>query len=130
MYMLFIIASNGFVESAFKELRFRQRFIARLAATNAQKHSNDALVRLFPQTVVNRLERDEPVPFETHSNDVIILWADISGFTKLCSDLPAPEVKRILDSLYSVLDHHVEQEQLWKMDTIGDAYVVIGGLNE
>eukprot|EP01138_Halocafeteria_seosinensis_P012912 gb/GECG01013190.1/.p1 GENE.gb/GECG01013190.1/~~gb/GECG01013190.1/.p1 ORF type:complete len:1200 (+),score=70.13 gb/GECG01013190.1/:1-3600(+) len=129
MYMLATIATNGIVESAFKELRYRQMMIRKLAAANAQRHAKDALTRLFPKTVIHQLERDEPVPFEPHVKDVVILWTDISGFTKLCSDLSAPEVKDILDSLYSALDHHVEQENLWKMDTIGDAYVVIGGLH-
>ena len=130
MYWIFVTQTNGIFESAFGELRSRRTVVLRLASAHARVHANDGLKRLFPASVVDQLKHDKPIPFRKHEDDVVILWADLSGFTKLCSALSCKEVKEILDTLYSRLDQHTEAENLWKMDTIGDAYVVIGGLND
>lgn len=70
------------------------------------------------------------MPFEVHPDDVVILWADLVGFTELSSGMHPTQVMHTLHDIYSKFDRIVENQKLWKMDTIGDAYVVIGGLVE
>jgi class 3 adenylate cyclase len=61
-------------------------------------------------------------------DEVTVLFADIAGFTPLSSRLTPEEVVRLLDELFSRFDAIAEQHALEKIKTIGDAYMVAGGL--
>jgi class 3 adenylate cyclase len=54
--------------------------------------------------------------------------ADIVGFTELSSRLSADDLVEMLNDVFSVLDVIVERYGLEKVKTIGDAYMVIGGV--
>lgn len=49
--------------------------------------------------------------------------ADIVGFTNISSSLPPAEVMAMLDRLYSAFDALTEKHDLFKVETIGDAYM-------
>lgn len=51
-------------------------------------------------------------------------------FTEISARLSSKLVRLLLDNLFSQFDDIVSAEKLWKMDTVGDAYVVVGGLVE
>jgi class 3 adenylate cyclase len=57
---------------------------------------------------------------------VVALQLDISGFTKLSQELSPDQVARTLNSLFTAFDDAVMGQNLFKVDTIGDAYVVVG----
>ena len=57
-----------------------------------------------------------------------LLFADIVGFTQLSSGLPAGELVAILNTVFSAFDGLVGRYGLEKIKTIGDAYMVVGGL--
>lgn len=63
-----------------------------------------------------------------HFSDATILFADIVGFTELSSNIPAADVVAILNTIFSEFDDLAERHQLEKIKTIGDAYMVVGGL--
>ena len=72
------------------------------------------------------VQRREPIA--DHFADATILFADIVGFTELSSNISAAEVVAILDTIFSEFDELAELHQLEKIKTIGDAYMVVGGL--
>jgi adenylate cyclase len=63
-------------------------------------------------------------------SDVTILFADIVNFTGMVAELTPAQVISLLDDIFSAFDTLVEQYRLEKIKTIGDAYMVVGGLPE
>ena len=125
---LLTVAINGITESGENEIRARRSLVAHLVSKRANKQASSAADRLFPSYITEKLKKDEPIPFEGFHDDVVILWADLVGFTSLSSQLDSYDVMRMLDELYCRFDEDVEKKHMWKMETIGDAYIVIGGL--
>ncbi|KAG2490277.1 hypothetical protein HYH03_011229 [Edaphochlamys debaryana] len=59
---------------------------------------------------------------------VTILFADIQGFTPMCKQLPACVVMKFLNDLFVRFDSLLDVHGVYKVETIGDCYVVAGGL--
>ena len=59
---------------------------------------------------------------------VTMLFSDIRGFTQMATNLAPQDLCTLLNSLYSSFDEHLDVRGVYKIDTIGDAFVVVGGL--
>lgn len=59
-----------------------------------------------------------------------IFFSDVVGFTNICAAVTPIEVVRMLNDLYTVMDYCTSLFPLYKVETIGDAYMVVGGLPE
>ena len=66
--------------------------------------------------------------YAEHHPEVVVLFSDIRGFTSMSQECPPGEVMAMLDALYQMFDLLVEAHGLYKVETIGDAYMVAGGL--
>lgn len=64
------------------------------------------------------------------SEDVTVLFADIVGFTNLCSRCAPSDLVHILNDIFSTFDRLTQERGLEKIKTIGDAYMAVGGLPE
>ncbi|KXZ46775.1 hypothetical protein GPECTOR_40g509 [Gonium pectorale] len=64
----------------------------------------------------------------TYHPMVTILFSDIIGFTNMCHEIPATKVMEFLNNLYSRLDTLLDVYGVYKVETIGDCYMVAGGL--
>ena len=62
-------------------------------------------------------------------SNVAVLFADIQGFTPLSQTIPQAELVRLLDLIFTCFDELVARKNLYKMDTVGDAFIVVGGLS-
>jgi class 3 adenylate cyclase/PAS domain-containing protein len=87
------------------------------------------LLNILPEPIARRLRQGERV-IADRFDDVTLLFADIVGFTQLSSGLQAAELVEILNSVFSAFDGLVGRYGLEKIKTIGDAYMVVGGLPE
>ncbi|XP_078369802.1 guanylate cyclase soluble subunit alpha-2-like isoform X2 [Oculina patagonica] len=93
-----------------------------------EKHkTEDLLESIFPHDVAKKLIHGQTVPAR-FIEDVTILFSDIVGFTSICGKCAPMDVVNMLESLFTEFDRKCEQLDLNKIETIGDAYVVAGGL--
>ena len=87
------------------------------------------LLNILPPAIAERLLHGERV-IADRFEEVTLLFADIVDFTVLSSRLSATEVVELLNEVFNVSDRLVDRFGLEKIKTIGDAYMVVGGLPE
>lgn len=92
-----------------------------------QKKSDKLLLNILPKPIAERLKRQEQTIADDFA-EVTVLFADIVGFTKLSSRVSPTELVKLLNRIFSEFDKLTETHGLEKIKTIGDAYMVVGGL--
>ena len=92
-----------------------------------QGKSERLLLNILPQPIAERLKQSEGVIADNFP-DVTVLFADIVDFTKLSARVPPADVVAMLNAVFSKFDQLAEKHGLEKIKTIGDAYMVVGGL--
>jgi adenylate cyclase len=106
-------------------VRSRDRAHRLLAAE--RERSETLLLSIFPRPIAERLKISQEVIAE-RSEEVSVLFADITGFTPVAERLPAEEVVVLLDEIFSAFDGLVAGHGLEKIKTIGDGYLVAAGI--
>jgi adenylate cyclase len=91
--------------------------------------SERLLLNVLPQSIAERLKEREDVIADGFSH-VTVLFADIVGFTPYAERVPADASVQTLNELFSDFDALAKRGRLEKIKTIGDAYMVAGGLPE
>ncbi|MDO6388291.1 MULTISPECIES: adenylate/guanylate cyclase domain-containing protein [unclassified Uliginosibacterium] len=99
---------------------------ARLAVEQAR--SERLLLNILPAPIALRLKNSEETIADGCA-EVSVMFADIVNFTELAAGLPPDEVFKVLNHVFSKFDELAEARGLEKIKTIGDAYMVAGGLN-
>ena len=87
------------------------------------------LLNILPEPIAQRLRDGEPL-IADRFDDVTLLFADIVEFTRLSATMSPPELVRVLNEIFTVFDELVDRYGLEKVKTIGDAYMVVGGMSE
>ena len=94
------------------------------------KRSEALLANILPGSVAERLKDPAHGTIADRYDDASILFADIAGFTERASQMPAAELVRFLDRLYTTFDRLVDKHGLEKIKTTGDSYMVVSGVPE
>jgi adenylate cyclase len=90
--------------------------------------SENLLLNLMPNSIAMRLKNNPNEIIADHFDEVTILFADIVGFTPRASQFPPRDVVKYLNRVFSQFDRLAEKYRLEKVKTIGDAYMVAGGM--
>ena len=92
-----------------------------------QGKSEKLLLNILPSPIATQLKEGQSCIAESFE-EVTILFADIVGFTELSAQMVPIDLVNFLNQIFSQFDQAAEQLQLEKIKTIGDAYMVVGGL--
>jgi adenylate cyclase len=95
----------------------------------ANRENRALLLNILPEPIADRLRAGEKV-IADRFDDLTLMFADIVDFTVLSSRMGATEVVDLLNQVFSRFDDLVDTYRLEKIKTIGDAYMVVGGLAE
>jgi len=97
------------------------------ALQTEKERSEELLLHILPRPIATRLRSGE-TPIADDIPEATILFADLAGFTALSSTMVAVEIVEMLDVLFSRFDALAERYGLEKIKTIGDGYMVAGGV--
>ena len=111
-----------------KRLRDRERIMTQQLRMEKEK-SEILLLNVLPKPIVARLQLGERA-IADRVPDATILFADLVGFTRLSARLSATRLVELLNLLFTEFDRLAIQFGVEKIKTIGDAYMVAGGLLE
>jgi PAS domain S-box-containing protein len=100
-----------------------------LELQEANRKSEDLLRNVLPEPIAERLRDGESRIAESHA-DVTVLFADLVGFTRLTTSISPDRLMDMLNEVFSAFDSLTERFGIEKIKTIGDAYMVVGGLTE
>ena len=93
-----------------------------------QERSEKLLLNILPGAVAERLKSSDKVIADGFA-DVTVMFADIVNFTQVAANMSPSQVFAMLNRIFSAYDELAEHYGLEKIKTIGDAYMVAGGLN-
>ncbi len=105
---------------------FLLRYFMRGLAVERQK-SESLLLNVLPSTIARRLKAGEH-PLADHFDEAVVLFADLVDFTPMAERLIPEDLVDLLDELFSQFDAIADRRGLEKIKTIGDAYMVVGGV--
>ena len=120
--------------------QFIKRKQVEIALQRSQQQTERLLLNIFPPSIADLLKqsgqaghteadlKQPPAIIAEHFAAVTVLFADIVGFTQITATLSPIELVDRLNQIFSSFDQLTERHGLEKIKTIGDAYMVVGGV--
>lgn len=91
--------------------------------------ANNLLHNMLPKRAAESLKKGHTLYGERFDNTTI-LFSDMVGFTVLAGKLTPGELVGVLNNLYSTFDRLCDVHNVYKLETVGDAYMVVAGCPE
>jgi class 3 adenylate cyclase len=124
--IVYLLLRFATVEREKSKLRLEE---AHRLLQNEQERSERLLLNILPGPVAERLKMEDGTIADGFA-DVTVMFADIVNFTTLAEGLSPNQIFAMLNKVFSSFDALAEKYGLEKIKTIGDAYMVAGGIND
>jgi class 3 adenylate cyclase len=115
----------GYMAALAMEAHERQQVQKALHAE--QEKVERLLLNILPPSIASRLKQEQSSIADSFA-EATVLFADIVGFTKIADFMSPTELVYLLNEIFSSFDLLTETHGLEKIKTIGDAYMVAGGI--
>src|ERR1051325_3875523 len=125
----FEVGAVDYVAKPFNTHELLARVRTHLALDQLHRENQRLLLNVLPAPIAEKLKKQSGLIAERFE-DVSVLFADIVDFTPLSARLPPVELIELLNRVFSNFDELAGKQGLEKIKTIGDAYMVAGGLPE
>jgi len=125
----FELGAVDYVAKPFNAHELLARVKTHLTLDHLHRENQRLLLNVLPASIAEKLKQQVGIIAERF-DDVSVLFADIVGFTPLSARLSPTELIELLNRVFSGFDELAGQHDLEKIKTIGDAYMVAGGLIE
>ena len=109
-----------------KRLRDQEQFYLEQLHTEKER-SEQLLLSILPKPIIEQLKQGQHTIADSFA-EVSVLFADIVDFTRISAYHSPIKVVSLLNKIFSAFDQLAEQHGVEKIKTIGDAYMVVGGL--
>ncbi|MCS6815586.1 MAG: GAF domain-containing protein, partial [Cyanobacteria bacterium] len=93
-----------------------------------QRQSERLLLNILPAPIAERLKRNNHRCIADSFSEVTVMFADLVNFSAIADHTPPQALVELLNHIFSTFDRLAAQHGLEKIKTIGDAYMVVGGL--
>ncbi len=125
----FVLNVLGVCTTAYVLLQYfvRARELALAELGVEREKSERLLLNVLPDSVADRLKESDRVIADGFDS-ATVLFADLVGFTPLAQTLTPADTVALLDRIFAAWDALAERHGVEKIKTIGDAYMVAGGL--
>jgi adenylate cyclase len=125
----FELGAVDYVAKPFNAHELLARVNTHLTLDYLHRENERLLLNVLPASIANKLKQQVGIIAERF-DDVSVLFADIVGFTPLSARLSPTELVESLNRVFSGFDELADHHKLEKIKTIGDGYMVAGGLIE
>jgi len=109
------------------KLRFAQIQAEKELVEIEKEKSERLLLNILPGTIAGRLKGGEKTIANGHQT-VSVMFADLCGFTALSRKTTPADLVTMLNGIFTAFDTIVEKHGVEKIKTIGDCYMLVGGL--
>lgn len=110
-----------------REAGLRSDFLLKCTLRLEKQKCEDLLANMLPSAQYTEALMMQSTVVDELA-EVTLLYSDMVGFTTLGARLKPGDICVLLNKIYSAFDRHLDQFGVYKMDTVGDAFIVIGGL--
>uniref|UniRef100_A0A1I8GKN0 guanylate cyclase n=2 Tax=Macrostomum lignano TaxID=282301 RepID=A0A1I8GKN0_9PLAT len=93
---------------------------------NERQRTNELLYQMIPRSVAEQLKRGKNIAAESFDQSTIF-FSDLIGFAALVSESAPIQIVDMLNAVYSCFDSRICLYNVYKVETIGDSYMVASG---
>ena len=116
------------INASLEKKRLRDQEQAYLSELQAERAKSDRLLlNVLPTAIADRLKQGERTIVDSF-REATVVFADIVGFTSFSANIAPSRTVQLLNDLFSGFDKLAETYELEKIKTIGDSYMVVGGV--
>jgi class 3 adenylate cyclase len=106
-----------------------QNKLCKVRILDERRLVNQLLHDIYPARILQRIRAGEQ-PILDQYRDTTVLFTDIVGFTKWSSNLSPLSLAVKLNKIYTIFDYLSDKYKVYKVETIGDAYMAVAGCPE
>ena len=110
-----------------ERLRLLQLQTEKELVEREREKSERLLLNILPSAIAGRLKGGEKSIANGHEI-VSVMFADLCGFTALSRKTTPADLVSMLNGIFTAFDHIVEEHGVEKIKTIGDCYMLVGGI--